>query len=474
MEISRHTSCIFLTLILYIFPGAPATWQAPVKYPEIRQISARNPSPVCDVRNHGATGDGKTFDTRSIQAAIDDCSSKGGGRVRFPAGSYLTATIFLKTGVILDVGEGATILGSPFQRDYPAESSRWYLVLAEKAMNVGITGGGTVDGQSLKFVTRFDAKKNVMVSWNATGDCLGDECRPRLLGFLGCQNVHLWNIHLKDPAYWCLHLVRSNNISIHDVSIYGDFNTPNNDGIDIEDSNNTIITRCTIDTGDDAICPKTYTAPLYNLTATNCWIRTKSSAIKLGSASFFNFENLFFDNITVVDSHRGLALQIRDEGNVNGVTFSNINISTRYYDPSWWGRAEPIYVTACPRNPSTVVGLISNVRFVNITATSENGIFLAGSKESILTKIELINVKIKLKRWTNYEGDLLDYRPGCQGLVHHHTAGVMMEYLSDVILNNVNMTWALNKTANWEVPMDFKPSTVKKIYLSDFQSAMYK
>ncbi|KAF6168310.1 hypothetical protein GIB67_018150, partial [Kingdonia uniflora] len=28
-------------------------------------------------------------------------------------------------------------------------------------------------------------------------------------------------------------------------------------------------------------------------------------------------------------------------GNVSDITFSNINISTRYYDPSWWGRAEP-------------------------------------------------------------------------------------------------------------------------------------
>lgn len=111
-----------------------------------------------------------------------------------------------------------------------------------------------------------------------------------------------------------MHIVRCRNISIHDVSIYGDFNTPNNDGIDIEDSNNTIITRCRIDTGDDAICPKTSTGPLYNLTARDSWIRTKSSAIKLGSASWFDFKHLVFDNITIVESHRGLGLQIRDGG----------------------------------------------------------------------------------------------------------------------------------------------------------------
>lgn len=114
--------------------------------------------------------------------------------------------------------------------------------------------------------------------------------------------------------YCSLHLVLCDNTTIHDVSIYGDFNIPNNDGIDIDDSNNTYITRCNINTGDDAICPKTYDGPLHNLTATNCWIRTKSSAIKLGSASWFDFKGLVFDNITIAESHRGLGLQIRDGG----------------------------------------------------------------------------------------------------------------------------------------------------------------
>ena len=111
-----------------------------------------------------------------------------------------------------------------------------------------------------------------------------------------------------------LHLVRCDNTVIHNVSIFGDFNSPNNDGIDIEDSNNTVITNCHIDTGDDAICPKSTTGPVYNLTATNCWIRTKSCAIKFGSASSFDFKRLVFDNITIVDSHRGLGMQIRDGG----------------------------------------------------------------------------------------------------------------------------------------------------------------
>ncbi|XP_061373694.1 uncharacterized protein LOC133316018 isoform X2 [Gastrolobium bilobum] len=428
------------------------------------------------VTDFRASGDGVRYDTVAIQSAINSCPAGFPCHVTFPApGKYLTATVFLKSGVVLNVEVGATILGGTRLEDYPKDSSRWYVVVAENATDVGISGGGVVDGQAEKFVVRQDPRKNIMVSWNQTGSCLGDECRPRLIGFLGCNNVRVSNITLNQPAYWCLHLVRSDNIAIHDIAIYGDFNIPNNDGIDIEDSNNTLITRCHIDTGDDAICPKSSTGPVYNLTVTNCWIRSKSSAIKLGSASWFDFKHFVFDNITIVDSHRGLGFQIRDGGNVSDIVFSNINISTRYYDPSWWGRAEPIYVTTCPRDSTSKEASISNVLFINITANSENGIFLSGSKRGLLRNLRFINMNITYGRFTNYAGGLLDYRPGCQELVKHWTAGMMMEYIEGLEVKNVQMRWSKsnNQLEQWNNPLEFKPSTVNNISFLNFNSVLY-
>ncbi|KAL4339756.1 hypothetical protein GQ457_08G016280 [Hibiscus cannabinus] len=409
----------------------------------------RSHTPTISVKDFGAIGDGKHYDTSAIQSAIDSCACHTKPcYVTFPTGTYLTATFYLKSNVILDIPKDTTILGGTKLEDYPKESHKWYVILAENASNVGITGGGVVDGQGSEFVVKLDQRKNVMVSWNQTGACSGDECRPRLVGFLDSTNVSVSNVTFTQPAYWCLHIVRCQNTSIHDVSIYGDFNTPNNDGIDIEDSNNTVITRCHIDTGDDAICPKTYTGPLYNLTATNSWIRTKSSAIKLGSASWFEFKNLVFDNITIVDSHRGLGFQIRDGGDVNDVTFSNINISTRYYHPSWWGRAEPIYVTTCPRNSNSKEG-------------SEGG---------LLRNLRFININLTYRRWTNYKGGLVDYRPGCQGLVNHSIAGIIMEHIDGLEVENVNMKWMDGRTVQWNNPLDFRPSTVNNISLLNFRS----
>lgn len=185
---------LLLLLLLLLCSIAQSSSSAKIQLPQSTL--------TLSVKDYGAVGDGLHYDTHSIQSAVNDCHSLGGCHVIFPPGTYLTATIHLKSDVVLEVKKNATILGGTKQKDYPKENDKWYVVVAEDAENVGITGGGEINGQGLKFVTRFDERKNVMVSWNTSGDCLGDECRPRLVGFLRTRNVRVWNVNLLQPAYW--------------------------------------------------------------------------------------------------------------------------------------------------------------------------------------------------------------------------------------------------------------------------------
>jgi polygalacturonase len=68
-------------------------------------------SRAVDANAHGAVGDGKTLNTRAIQAAIDE-AARTGGTVAFKPGVYLTGSLFLKSGVTLRLDKGVTILGS--------------------------------------------------------------------------------------------------------------------------------------------------------------------------------------------------------------------------------------------------------------------------------------------------------------------------------------------------------------------------
>lgn len=86
---------------------------------------------ICNVIEYGAKGDNVTINTQSIQSAINDCSSHGGGIVLFPDNSGVFSSvcynnnkkerklilllkkgsIFLDNNIILHIGENTTLSG---------------------------------------------------------------------------------------------------------------------------------------------------------------------------------------------------------------------------------------------------------------------------------------------------------------------------------------------------------------------------
>src|SRR5262245_46643228 len=67
---------------------------------------------VYDVRSFGAKGDGTTLDTRAINKAIEAAAASGGGTVSFPAGTYLSVSIQLRSNITLQLNPGAIILAA--------------------------------------------------------------------------------------------------------------------------------------------------------------------------------------------------------------------------------------------------------------------------------------------------------------------------------------------------------------------------
>ena len=49
-----------------------------------------------NIAERGAVGDGKTLNTKAIQAVIDECTKNGGGTIIIPKGIFISGAIFLK------------------------------------------------------------------------------------------------------------------------------------------------------------------------------------------------------------------------------------------------------------------------------------------------------------------------------------------------------------------------------------------
>src|SRR6266550_7083552 len=127
--------------------------------------SSGKESGVYDVRAFGAKGDGKTLDTQAINQAIAKAASKGGGTVRFPAGTYLSVSIHLKSNISIYLDQGATIVAAETSKDAiydPPEPNQWdayqdfghshwhnSLIWGENLENISILGPGMIWGKGL-------------------------------------------------------------------------------------------------------------------------------------------------------------------------------------------------------------------------------------------------------------------------------------------------------------------------------------
>ncbi|MCC9135577.1 glycoside hydrolase family 28 protein [Pontibacter silvestris] len=220
-----------------------------------------------DVTKYGAVNDGKTLNTKAIQAAIDACATKGGGIVMFQPGAYLTGSIYLKKGVHLRIDEGVEILGSQNLADYPEIDTRvagiemkWpsALINVLDQETVAISGKGTVHAQGKPF---WDMYWNMRKEYEPKGlrwivDY--DAKRPRTLLVSESSDVTIKDITLKQAGFWTIHVLYSDHITVDGVVIQNniDGHGPSTDGIDIDSSSYVLVQNSDIDCNDDNFCLK--------------------------------------------------------------------------------------------------------------------------------------------------------------------------------------------------------------------------
>ncbi len=344
--------------------------------------------------------------TRPIEAA----AAAGGGTVEFPAGTWLTGSVRLRSNVTLLLEPGSVIEASSDPAAYdPPEPNQWdkfqdfghshfhdSLIWGEGLENIAIVGSGRISGKALTRGLRGDgADKTIALKL--------------------CHNVTLRDFSIASGGHFGILATGVDNLTIDNIMI-----DTNRDGIDVDSCRNVRISNSSINSpNDDAITLKGTHAlgaarPSENLTITNCLVsgfeigslldgtykRTVQRApdrdgptgrIKIGTESEGDFRNITISNV-VFDTSRGLALESVDGAHIEDVSVSNItmrNVSNA-----------PIFIRLGRRMRApegTSVGSIQRINISNVVAYNADpryGSIISGVPGHDVEDVRLSGIRI--------------------------------------------------------------------------------
>jgi polygalacturonase len=338
-----------------------------------------------NIVNYGAMADGLTLNTKSINAAIEDCNKKGGGTVIVPKGLWLTGPIILKSNVNLRLEKNALLQFTTDFDQYPLVKGNWEGLAqmrnqsplsASDAINIAITGYGIIDGggdawRMVKKDKLTETQWNKLVAsggilsedkktWYPTekslkgsqpknpGEITNDKTaefyesikdflRPNLLVITNCKKVLLEGVTFQNSPAWCLHPLMCENLIVRNVYVKNPWYAQNGDGIDVESCRNVLIENSTFDVGDDGICIKSGRdeagrkrgKPTENVTVRNSVVYHAHGGFVIGSEMSGGARNLYVSDCSFIGTDVGLRFKTtRGRGGVVEKIFIN-NISMK-------------------------------------------------------------------------------------------------------------------------------------------------
>ncbi len=316
-----------------------------------------------DVRAFGATGNGSTLDDDAIDAAINVAAADGGGgTVVFPAGTYLSRTIHLKSNITLQLDSGSTILAASsgmdaaepnsfdqFQ-DYGHSHFHNALMWGDGIANLTITGSGTIDG-------------NGLTTSNSVPAGVGD----KILSLTRCSNLSLTGVTFRRGGHFAILMNGCHDVTIDNLKV---LTSTDRDAINIINTSNVDLNNSRVEGRDDAVVLKSDFALGQTFVSQNIRVHdstilsTQNNAIQFGSETCGDFRDVHWDRLTLLGGGKaGIGMVSMDGATIENVTYTDITMTRA---------AAPIFIKIgsrgrCPGSPPA--GHIRNISLTNVTGT---------------------------------------------------------------------------------------------------------
>lgn len=428
---------------------------------------------IYDVTRYGVYNDGVTNNTKAIADVVAMAEANGGGTIYFPAGTYVSGTIELKSNMTLYLESGALILGSEDKADYPMITEKIVegytreghagMIYALRAENVTVEGRGTIDGRGYNW---WPDKAN--------------QHRPRMFQPILCDNVRLAGITIKNSPMWTVHPVCCKNVTIDGITIRNPWDSPNTDGINPESCSGVHISNCTVDVGDDCLTLKSGTEddllqkqyPCENIVVTNCTMLNGHGGVVIGSEMSGGVKNVTISNCVFNGTDRGIRIKTRRKrgGCVEDILINNIMMTNvfapitvnGYYQ---CGGTDPddmslFSLEKLPVSDDTPVMkniIISNVRATKATASAG---FIYGIPESPVEGLRISNYSVEM---VESETEIKDKPIMAWHIKKTAGTGLYCCFCKDVVFDNVSIKVLNGSAVKVEESEDIRLSGINAV-----------
>jgi len=370
--------------------------------------------PLCaatfNVRDFGASGDGKTFDTAAVQKALDACKESG-GTVEFPAGTYLSQPLTLRSKTIFQLDAGATLEASTNQMDFMKTPGDWLkarssgdfipFIGGKDLTDVTFTGGGVIDGNGSVWWGEAEKARRSKPGYTLP--------RPNLIVIERSKNLRLENLTLQNSPKFHLVPADCEDVVVSNVTILAPEHAANTDAID-PSGRRMLITKCKIDVGDDNVAIKAgkkipgHDFESEDITVTDCTF-LHGHGLSIGSETTGGVRNVTVRNCTFENTENGLRIKSqRGKGGIvenisyDGITMTNVNpaitLTCFYANNSSGDTTQPAAADEATK-VSERIPTYRNIRIRNLTATCPKAAgMIVGLPESCIANVVLENVKI--------------------------------------------------------------------------------
>ncbi len=279
------------------------------------------PANTLDVKQFGATGDGKTNDTPAINKAIEALSAQGGGTLHFPAGKYMAASIHLASNLRLLLDNDATIEGlatgyeppepNTFEKFQDTGHSHFHdaVLWGEHLENFAVEGGNLSAGGAVQGNPKENGGDKLFAITQSKNLSFKNSTFPSCghFAFLlnDCENITIDHITTKKSRD-VIDLMGCRNVAVHDCRFTG----ASDDTLGIK--------------SDYALGRRILTENIY---AWDDYFESGCNGLQFGSETAGDFKHIRCWNITINKAGKaGIGITSNDSATIQDVRYKHITI----------------------------------------------------------------------------------------------------------------------------------------------------